>query len=119
MCFTINMVEFLNRRFCWFIYIGGIQMRDCKIWLGLPRNYNGDGTYPCTASSQILQDAIKKEMRSAPNIAVLNRRYSIMNTNLWLMFDHEELRGATYSRLKILLHDEFEDRWETLLDESD
>lgn len=89
-------------------------MRDCKIWLGLPRNYNGDGSYPCTASSQILQDAIKNEMRSAPNKAILNRRHSIMYTNLRLMFEHEELRGATYSRLKILLRGEYEKRWEVL-----
>lgn len=89
-------------------------MRDCKIWLNLPRNYNGDGTYPCIASSQTLQGVIKKEMRGAPNLTVLNRRYSVMNTNLRLMFDREELRGAAYSRLKILLHDEFEDRWEAL-----
>ena len=89
-------------------------MRDCKLWLGLPRNYNGDGTYPCTASSQILQEAIKKEMRGAPNTAVLNRRYSIMSTNLRLMFDHEELRGATYSRLKVLLRGEYEERWRDL-----
>ena len=94
-------------------------MRDCKIWLGLPRNYNGDGTYPCTASSSsILQDAIKKEMRGAPNTVVLNRRYSIMNMSLRLMFEHEELRGATYSCLKILLRGEYEERWEALRNET-
>lgn len=94
-------------------------MRDCKIWLGLPRNYNGDGTYPCTASSQILQNVIKKEMRGAPNTVVLNRRYSIMDMNLRLMFEHEELRGATYSRLKILLRGEYEESWEALRNATD
>lgn len=86
-------------------------MRDCKIWLGMPHDY---GNRPCTASSQILQDAIKKEMRGAPNIVVLNRRYSFMNTNLRLMFEREELRGGTYSRLKILLRGEYDSRWEVL-----
>lgn len=94
-------------------------MRDCKIWLGLPRNYNGDGTYPCTASSQVLQDIIRKEMRNAPNTVVLNRRYSIMNTNLRLMLEHEELRVSPYSRLKILLRGEYEERWEALRNEAD
>ena len=83
-------------------------MRDCKIWLGLPRNYNGDGTYPCTVSSQILQDTIKKEMRAAPNIIILNRCYSVMDMNLRRMFEREELRGGAYSRLKILLRGEYE-----------
>lgn len=94
-------------------------MRDCKIWLGLPRNYNGDGTYPCTASSQVLQDIIKRGMRNAPNTVVLNRRYQIMDMNLRLMFEHEELRGATYSRLKILLRGEYEKCWEALRDATD
>ena len=94
-------------------------MRDCKIWVGLPRNYNGDGAYPCTASSQMLQNVIKKEMRGASTIVLLNRRYSIMSVNLRLMFEHEELRGATYSRLKFLLRGEYEKRLEALRDETD
>lgn len=89
-------------------------MRDCKIWLGLPRNYNGDGMCPRTASSQVLQDVIKRGMRGAPNTVVLNRRYSVMDTNLRVMFQREELKGGTYSRLKILLRDEYEKRWEVL-----
>lgn len=94
-------------------------MRDCKIWLGLPRNYNGGGAHPCTASSQVLQDIIKKEMRNAPNTVVLNRRHQIMYTNLRLMFEHEELRGGSYSRLKILLRGEYDKRWEALRNEAD
>ena len=94
-------------------------MRDCKIWLGLPRNYNGDGTYPCTASSQVLREIIKKEMRNAPNTVVLNRRYQVMDMNLRLMLEHEELRGGPYSRLKILLRDEYDKRWEALRDGAD
>lgn len=86
-------------------------MRDCKIWLGLPHTYSDR---PCTASSQVLQETIKKEIRGAVNTAVLNRRYFAMDTNLRLMFEHEELRGATYSRLKILLRGEYEKRWEEL-----
>ena len=89
-------------------------MRDCKTFLGLPRNYNGDGTYPCTASSQILRGVIMKEMRNAPNRVVLNRRYTIMSTNLRLMFEHEELSGPSYSRLKIILRGEYENRWNVL-----
>lgn len=86
-------------------------MRDCKLWLGLPRNR---GDRPRSASSQVLQDIIKKEMRGAPNRTVLNRRYTIMSTNLRLMFEHEELSGPSYSRLKILLRGEYEDRWNAL-----
>ena len=91
-------------------------MRDCKIWLSLPRNYNGDGTYPCTASSQILQDTIKKEIRGAQDVAVLSRRYSIMNQSLRLLFENEELKGGPYCRLKILLRGEYEKRYEVLRD---
>ena len=88
-------------------------MRDCKLWLGLPHNY---GDRPSSVSSQVLQDIIKKEMRGAPNIIVLNRRYSFMNTNLHTMLEREELRGAPYSRLKILLRGEYEIRYEVLRD---
>lgn len=86
-------------------------MRDCKLWLGLPQN-RGDS--PRTVSSQVIQDIIKKEMRGALNTVVLNRRYSFMNMNLRRMFEREELRGASYSRLKILLRGEYEKRWEDL-----
>lgn len=89
-------------------------MRDCKNWLGLPRYYNGDGPYPWVASSQILRGVIMKEIRNAPNRKVLNRRYTIMRTNLRLMFEHEELSGTSYSRLKILLRGEYENRWSAL-----
>jgi hypothetical protein len=88
-------------------------MRDCKVWLGLPHDY---GDCPCSVSSQVLQDIIKKEMRNAPNIVVLNRRYSFMNTSLRTLFEHEELKGAPYSRLKILLRGEYETRYEVLRD---
>ena len=59
-------------------------MRDCKLWLGLPK-IRGDR--PRTVSSQVLQNIIKKEMRGAP-----------------------------YSRLKILLRGEYEKRYEVLTD---
>ena len=36
-------------------------MRDCKIWLRLSHN---DGDRPCSVSSQVLQNIIKKEMRA-------------------------------------------------------
>ena len=88
-------------------------MRDCKIWLGLPHNY---GDRPRSVSSQILQEIIKKEMRGAPNIVVLNRRYTIMNASLRALFEHEELKGAPYLRLKILLRGEYEKRYEVLTD---
>lgn len=88
-------------------------MRDCKQWLGLPQNR---GDRPRSASSQVLQDIIKKEMRNAPNTVVLNRRYSIMSTSLRLMFEREELRGVTYSRLKTLLRGEYEKYYEVLRD---
>lgn len=88
-------------------------MRDCKQWLGLPQNR---GDCPCSVSSQVLQDIIKNEMRGAPNILVLNRRYSFMNMSLRTLFEHEELHGAPYSRLKILLRGEYEKRYEVLRD---
>ena len=88
-------------------------MRDCKLWLGLQHDYRDR---PRSVSSQVLQDIIKKEMRGAPNIAVLNRRYSFMNTSLRTLFEHEELKGAPYSRLKILLRGEYETRYEVLSD---
>lgn len=88
-------------------------MRDCKLWLDLPKNR---GDRPRSVSSQVLQNIIKKEMRGAPDINVLNRRYSFMNTSLRTMFEHEELHGAPYSRLKILLRGEYETRYEVLRD---
>lgn len=90
-------------------------MRTCKEWIGQPRiNHER----PHTESSLLLQQTIKKEMRNAPNRVVLNRRYTIMSTNLRLMFEHEELRGPSYSRLKILLRGEYEDRWNELRKEN-
>lgn len=90
-------------------------MKTCKEWMGLPRTNHES---PRTESSQVLQSIIKKEMRNAPNRDVLNRRYSIMNTNLRLMFGREELSGPAYSRLKILLRGEYENRWESLRKEN-
>ena len=86
-------------------------MRDCKLWMGLPRDRV---ERPSSLSSMVIQDIIKKEMRNAPNRSVLNRRYTIMSTNLRLMFEHEELSGPSYSRLKILLRGEYESRLEVL-----
>lgn len=86
-------------------------MRDCKLCMGLSRTR---GERPRSASVMVLHDIIKKEMRGAPNRAVLNRRYTIMSTNLRLMFEHEELSGPSYSRLKILLRGEYENRWNAL-----
>ena len=86
-------------------------MRTCKEWMGQPRT-NHERQY--TESSQVLQSIIKKEMRNAPNRAVLNRRYTIMGTNLRLMFEREALSGPSYSRLKILLRGEYENRWNAL-----
>ena len=80
-------------------------MRTCKEWMGSPRTNH---ERPHTASSQVLQSIIKKEMRGAPNVASLNRRYTIMSTNLRLMFEREELSGPSYSRLKIFLRGEYE-----------
>ena len=90
-------------------------MRTCKEWMGSPRTR---GYRPCSVSSHVLQDIIKKEMRVAPNRSVLNRRYSIMSTNLRLMLEHEELSGPLYSRLKILLRGEYENRWNALRKEN-
>ena len=88
-------------------------MRDCKLWLGLQHDYRDR---PRSVSSQLLQDIIKKEMRGAPDIIVLNRRYSFMNTSLRTLFEHEELHGAPYSRLNVLLRGEYEKRYEVLRD---
>lgn len=86
-------------------------MRTCKEWIGLPRQTH---VRAHTESSLLLQQIIKKEMRNAPNRDVLNRRYTIMSTNLRLMFEHVELSGPSYSRLKILLRGEYENRWNAL-----
>ena len=86
-------------------------MRTCKEWMGQPRTQH---ERPYTESSLLLQQTIKKEMRNAPNRSVLNRRYTIMSTNLRLMLEHEELSGPAYSRLKILLRGEYENRWNEL-----
>ena len=89
-------------------------MRTCKGWMGSPRT-----TYRTyTESSYFLHPIIIKEMRNAPNRAVLNRRYTIMSTSLRLMFEREELSGATYSRLKIILRGEYENRWNELRKEN-
>ena len=85
-------------------------MRTCKVWMGEPRTTHR--TY--TESSYFLKPIIIKEIRNAPNKDVLNRRYSIMDTNLRLMFEREELSGPAYSRLKILLRGEYENRWNAL-----
>ena len=89
-------------------------MRTCKEWMGSPRTNH---ERPHTESSQVLQSIIKKEMRSAPNKAILNRRHSIMYTNLRLMFEREALNGPSYSRLKIFLRGEYENRLEKLREE--
>ena len=85
-------------------------MRTCKEWMD--SHQTNHRTY--TESSYFLYPIIRKEIRSAPNKVVLNRRYTIMSTNLRLMFEHEELSGPSYSRLKILLRGEYEDRWNEL-----
>lgn len=85
-------------------------MRTCKEWMGSPRTNHASHT----ESSQVLQSIIKTEMRNAPNRVILNRRYTIMSTNLRLLFEHEELSGYAYSHLKILLRGEYEDRWNAL-----
>ena len=89
-------------------------MRTCKEWMGQPRTTHR--TY--TESSYFLQPIIKKEIRNAPNKVVLNRRYTIMDTNLRLMFEHEELSGPSYSRLKIILRGEYENRLDALQKEA-
>lgn len=86
-------------------------MRTCKEWIGMPRTNH---ERPHTASNLVIQSIIKKEMNGAPNRVVLNRRYTLMSTNLRLMFEREELNGPSYSRLKILLRGEYEDRWNAL-----
>ena len=85
-------------------------MRTCKEWMDSPRTSHR--TY--TESTYFLHPIIIKEIRTAPNTVVLNRRYSIMDTNLRLMFEHEELSGPAYSRLKIILRGEYETRLESL-----
>ena len=85
-------------------------MRNCKEWMGSSRTNHR--TY--TESSYFLKPIIIKEIRNAPNRAVLNRRYTIMSTSLRLMFEREELSGPTYSRLKIILRAEYENRWNEL-----
>ena len=85
-------------------------MRTCKEWMDSPRTSRR--TY--TESSYFLKPIIIKELRNAQNRSVLNRRYSIMSTNLRLMFEHEELSGPAYSRLKIILRGEYEARLEAL-----
>ena len=90
-------------------------MRTCKEWMGQPRTNHGRAH---TESTMLLQNIIKKEMRSAPGRPILNRRYTIMSTNLRLMFEHEELSGKAYSRLKILLRGEYENRWNELRKEA-
>lgn len=86
-------------------------MRTCKEWMGQPRT-NHERAH--TESSLLLQQIIKNEIRNTPSRAALNRRYTIMSTNLRLMFEHEELTGPAYSRLKTLLRGEYENRWNEL-----
>ena len=86
-------------------------MRNCKEWMNQPRTNHARSH---TESSYFLHPIIIKEIRNAPNRSVLNRRYTIMSTNLRLMFEHEELSGPSYSRLKILLRGEYENRWNAL-----
>lgn len=86
-------------------------MRNCKVWIDSHRTSH---VRNYTESSYFLQPIIIKEMRNAQNMAVLNRRYTIMSTNLRLMFEHEELSGPSYSRLKIILRGEYENRWNAL-----
>ena len=86
-------------------------MRTCKEWMDSHRT-NHARNY--TESSYFLQPIIIKEIRNAPDRTVLNRRYSIMSTNLRLMFEREVLSGPSYSRLNILLRGEYEFRLEVL-----
>lgn len=86
-------------------------MRTCKEWIDSHRTSHARNY---TESSYFLKPIIMKEIRNAPNRAVLNRRYSIMSTNLRLMFEREELSGPSYSRLKIILRGEYENRWNEL-----
>ena len=86
-------------------------MRTCKVLVDSHRTSHARNY---TESSYFLKPIIIKEIRNAPNKAVLNRRYTIMDTNLRLMFEHEELSGPSYSRLKIILRGEYETRLESL-----
>ena len=86
-------------------------MRDCKEWMDSLR---GSLKRPKTASVQMLKDIIKREIHDAPNTVVLNRRYSIMATNLITMHQREELTGRAYLCLKDFLRGEYEKRWEVL-----
>ena len=86
-------------------------MRTCKVWTDSHRTSHARNY---TESSYFLKPIIIKEIRNAPNKAVLNRRYSIMDTSLRLMFEREELSGPAYSRLKIILRGEYEARLEAL-----
>ena len=86
-------------------------MQTCKEWMDQPRTNHARSH---TESSYFLKPIIIKEIRNAPKRAVLNRRYTIMSTNLRLMFEHGELSGYTYSSLKILLRGEYENRWNAL-----
>ena len=86
-------------------------MRTCKAWIDSHRTSHARNY---AESSYFLKPIIIKEIRTAPNEVVLNRRYSIMDTNLRLMFEHEELSGPAYSRLKIILRGEYETRLEAL-----
>ena len=90
-------------------------MRTCKEWMDPPRTNHARSH---TESSYFLKPIIIKEIRNAPNRVVLNRRYTIMSTNLRLMFEHEELSGPSYSRLKIILRGEYENRWNELRKEN-
>lgn len=86
-------------------------MRDCKLWLGMPHICDNK---PRTASSQILQEIIRKEIRGAQSTAVLNRRYSIMRDSLRIMLEREELKCGPYCRLTVFLRGEYETRWGVL-----
>ena len=86
-------------------------MRTCKEWMDSHRTSHARNY---TESSYFLKPIIIKEIRNAPNRAVLNRRYTIMSTNLRLLFEHEELSAPSYSRLKNILRGEYENRWNAL-----
>ena len=86
-------------------------MRTCKVWIDSPRTSHARNY---TESIYFLKPIIIKEIRNAQNKDVLNRRYSIMDSNLRLMFEREELSGPSYSRLKIILRGEYETRLEAL-----
>ena len=86
-------------------------MRTCKEWMDQPRTNH---TRLYTESRYFLKPIIIKEIRNAPNEDVLNRRYSIMDSNLRLMFGREGLSGPSYSYLKFILRGEYETRLEVL-----